>query len=609
MTDGNGAAGGTESEWKKRNGQCRKYSFVGIRAQGLSDPSYTRAKAMLEKGRPADEIYAQTGWGVGVEGRLHREISDEMMKFYPEGDVVLRRSEVFAPYRRFKRRMEQGERMNWREYWLYMRLHCLAVKEKKRKKRFLPDFIWHPLLFQYYPRLCETELVMEKLYGGRMAEYDPLTNRIRLNPYRKTGQVDSLLHEIQHAIQDMEGFSRGSSIRQWEMVKKELKERIRKTECALRIFRMVYHIPQGDWQGEEKALNQLPRREKAMQYRQLRANLHRMEGMKQKLEKRDDGWLYQHTGGEVEANEAVQRRCLSDAVRRMRKPTHYQNPELWDIQRIMRLLGEEIPSLEDILNHEKRRTGDSMVEREALFQRKKEEAVFYTEKAIQQIAEQIGCSVRFYTQSEKWGGEENGYYQEGIIFLNRRSRYALWQVFGHELTHSVEYTRSYRQMQACVFRYWRKKKKNIDRLRQQKQIAYARRGVMLLPAEVDAELIAEFLSHMLFSGQEAAEYMKWLAQKPNQGKMRQLWMKAKGIGRWFLPYEKRFLRQIRELYERAIREEKERREKVNAGNAMRWVPATEKTETARKAHEKSTCCVKETDALGVWKIRKRESAF
>jgi hypothetical protein len=78
----------------------------------------------------------------------------------------------------------------------------------------LTELIDHPDLFKQYPELKSAKVIITK--GGESASYDPLRNTITLPKgfdmsLSPSTAKSTLLHEIQHAIQEKEGFARGGS--------------------------------------------------------------------------------------------------------------------------------------------------------------------------------------------------------------------------------------------------------------------------------------------------------------------------------------------------------------------------------------------------------------
>ncbi|CAN4012467.1 hypothetical protein LPJCHP_LPJCHP_18990, partial [Dysosmobacter welbionis] len=79
----------------------------------------------------------------------------------------------------------------------------------------LADFLRHDELYQNYPQLRQAALRFADLPEGTHGSYNTGTNTITLNNSLRDAPEDTLVHEIQHAIQSAEGFSGGSSPEYW----------------------------------------------------------------------------------------------------------------------------------------------------------------------------------------------------------------------------------------------------------------------------------------------------------------------------------------------------------------------------------------------------------
>ena len=79
----------------------------------------------------------------------------------------------------------------------------------------LGDFLKHDALFEAYPQLKNAELRFEKLGDGTQGAYNRQENSITIDSSLRNAPEDTLIHEIQHAIQNAEGFTGGSSPEYW----------------------------------------------------------------------------------------------------------------------------------------------------------------------------------------------------------------------------------------------------------------------------------------------------------------------------------------------------------------------------------------------------------
>ena len=134
-------------------------SFAGEKALNASANKLSKAKAMLEKGEDEVKIWQSTGWYKDKDGAWKFEIDDNPAK----------------------------------------------IKNQNADK--LGDLLEHKELFKAYPELKDIKIkkiIDEK--GENLGYYDPNKKEIGIN---NIGDKSTLMHEVQHAIQDIEGFAKG----------------------------------------------------------------------------------------------------------------------------------------------------------------------------------------------------------------------------------------------------------------------------------------------------------------------------------------------------------------------------------------------------------------
>ena len=136
-----------------------------------------RAKEMKTEGKTDKEIFAETHVHIGPDGRLRVQISDKDAKI-----------------KNLKQRKDG-------------RLQAVDIS----KGMTLGDIIDHPLLFALYPRLKNVPVQIKG--NSSYVSQDAITGDIKFINFRTSEGVKSLrhsvLHEIQHAIQNIERWARG----------------------------------------------------------------------------------------------------------------------------------------------------------------------------------------------------------------------------------------------------------------------------------------------------------------------------------------------------------------------------------------------------------------
>ena len=163
------------------------FSFVGGAAYS-SDPVEGKriadfrkaARKMEEDGRSNEEIRLATGWFRNpYDNILRYEVSDENAKL----------TQAFSDLEESKFAKEQ-------------------------KNITLDQALDHPELFKAYPELKDIKVIKQagffdwnqRLQGS----FNPATNTVNITPYNKNPE-STLIHEIQHWIQEKEGFASGGN--------------------------------------------------------------------------------------------------------------------------------------------------------------------------------------------------------------------------------------------------------------------------------------------------------------------------------------------------------------------------------------------------------------
>lgn len=142
-------------------------TMMGVTSKVFDKNALAHAQVLEAAGTHQDEIWKQTGTIRGAEGRWKQEISDR--------GVILKGDLSFEHY-----------------------LHAEGVAK-------LGNVLDHPELYEAYPWAKDMDVVLRK--GGGASYLTPNTIKIG----RDNLDVSTLLHEIQHAIQDREGFAQGGS--------------------------------------------------------------------------------------------------------------------------------------------------------------------------------------------------------------------------------------------------------------------------------------------------------------------------------------------------------------------------------------------------------------
>lgn len=245
-----------------------RFSLAGVRGAAAADKAEERnarmdnlsvARKMEEEKKDAKAIKMATGWERGADGKWRYEIPDAKIKdtMNVGGGQIVKRYE---------------DDMLW-------------------NGGKLSDVIDAPELFKAYPQLkgvrIDTDAIMNDMPSH--GEYDSKTNTITIHADELKYMNDILNHEIQHAIQDIEGFAKGGSPR---LVRGEVKKRFDEVTKQIKQLRA---------EGKED---------------EAKALIEKNRGLYDAYMKNDDFNSYKSLAGEVEARNVQERMNMTPEERR-----------------------------------------------------------------------------------------------------------------------------------------------------------------------------------------------------------------------------------------------------------------------------------------------------
>ena len=218
------------------------------------------AREMEAEKKDAKAIKMATGWERGADGKWRYEVGD--VRFY-DGLQLINRS----------------------------------VKTEATLNDLLEDNKDKEALFASYPSLKNMPVVLEDMGYKGVGEYNYGKETIRLNTYLLTDDdgyftkpaVEILNHEIQHAIQKIEGFARGGSP---AMVRSEIKKQMAEVTKQIRQLRA---------EGKEAEAKELIKKNR---------------GLYEASVSDDDFGSYKSLAGEVESRNVERRMGMSAEERR-----------------------------------------------------------------------------------------------------------------------------------------------------------------------------------------------------------------------------------------------------------------------------------------------------
>lgn len=189
------------------------------------------AREMEKSGKDAKSIKIATGWERGSDGKWRYE--EEDFEYIPNGNAreksLLEREPWHKELMSLSDKVYNGEKLSNEEE---VRFDELSKKEtelkdslKKSDIKFLDDYVSDNTLFKEYPELkqVKVEFYDGSFFDGGSYSHHDMT--IRINNNSPLDAKSILVHEVQHAIQHIEGFSRGGNSRTYRNYLNSLKEK------------------------------------------------------------------------------------------------------------------------------------------------------------------------------------------------------------------------------------------------------------------------------------------------------------------------------------------------------------------------------------------------
>ena len=338
-----------EYDWDGWDDSMIDFSYGGEKAKSADREALERAQRMEEQGFNTVQIFQDTGWFRGADGKWRFEIDDTGMKYHKMGDAQF--SKDHPEYRRYRELelkyiectitdAEIAEMAELRSTWANEapRLRQMVVRGNAK----LYQVLAHDALFEQYPQLRDTRVRFGETdaAGGW---WDKEQNEIVIsNRYRHAdpGFLElTLLHEIQHAIQDIEGFAGGSNPEYWEerqrgsspirendaaiaKAQREAQEALQRVPPAVqKDFWYAANMQENDPEGAEKLENELFEGEYSDAYSDYSWAIWTLQDLlEQENPRRTAKDLYRNTAGEIEARDTANRRSLDAEARKKRLP-------------------------------------------------------------------------------------------------------------------------------------------------------------------------------------------------------------------------------------------------------------------------------------------------
>lgn len=325
---------------QQEDGGGRQYSFGGRNANAADLDTLNRAQELERQGVAMDTIFRETGWYTGADGKWRFEIDDSGMEYSRWGDLRREDRAEFARFRELEGKFIDGSITMDEQNELRQLLeegHGAGRAEEQQTLR-LPDFVRHDELYQNYPQLRQAGLRFTRLPEGTRGTFDG--QDIVLDESLRSAPEDTLVHEIQHAIQRAEGFTGGASPEGWQAVRQQVSDTVAGARQNLDLWLQDIGYPEyvresmnrvvsGEITLDEhwKALEEFKKDSPfAAEIARCEEELANYENQLRMLNNLGDGeWgnsfdMYENTAGEIEARDVTARRQMTPEQRRETMP-------------------------------------------------------------------------------------------------------------------------------------------------------------------------------------------------------------------------------------------------------------------------------------------------
>lgn len=338
----------TSAASERKTGPPARFSYAGRNANGANLESLREAQEMQAAGADMESIRKATGWHEGMDGKWRWEIDDSKMEYHRAGDALFGRNHPeYAEQQRLEQKMLYGELTDTEQ----ARLRALTETWGRERNRLservergnarLEDVLDHEELFRAYPQLSHVRVVFDETPKGVLGSFSAEGNQITISEELRDAPQDVLIHEIQHAIQNAEGFAKGSNRQYWEekltngdeiqskgfqearekLIQFQLDEANEEVLALRDRLEKAGELDDG-FREYDRIWEEAERRgldKKINEYYDLRENYY---DQLHKPQRSVPSELYYNTAGEIEARDAANRRPMSSETRKRIKPDY-----------------------------------------------------------------------------------------------------------------------------------------------------------------------------------------------------------------------------------------------------------------------------------------------
>lgn len=302
-----------------------QYLYAGRKSWKADEDARQAAESMLAAGADPEYVWRETGWKLGKDQQWRFEFSDKDMEVFPNGDALFRQNHpeyvrLQDLYQKFwngnitEAEVKELEALD--DTWgnEYGRLN----RRLNNDEAYLEDVIKHDVLFEHYPYLRRMPYRLRDFDFSLNGRFNPNDTAIEINRklqddgYKRRELEETVVHEVQHAIQMMEDFEPGGNLESGIVEARRIAEEVIDNHQADRYAKEYLELSDARLRDSQNGTNEAEHYIDNFLKKQY--NVNTIEELKQKT--------YESLYGEREASSTAERLKYDESKRRTTLPDY-----------------------------------------------------------------------------------------------------------------------------------------------------------------------------------------------------------------------------------------------------------------------------------------------
>ena len=205
-----------------------------------------KAREMETAGKTDKEIRSATGWEKGVDGKWRYEIKDLS---------IISDDATVSGYNNLQEWFDGNKRTDGK----LSLINFAGITSRQTRREAINNAKNRGFditnIFDAYPKISEINIELSDVEDSK-GSYNPRTNTITLNKKLSFKEADStLIHEIQHAVQEIEGFASGGNSKSTTNLSNKEIQQVSQVEKAIKDAQNLKNS--GDWIYESSSLSEI----------------------------------------------------------------------------------------------------------------------------------------------------------------------------------------------------------------------------------------------------------------------------------------------------------------------------------------------------------------